>query len=1276
MQAASASARINDALEHGAAGVQALAEALAHASTTAGVADAVFRNLLPITGAAAGTLLLRSADGDVLELVGATGYTQATLDAFRSIPLDAASPSAEVVRTRSPVWIGSAAAADAFPYFTERATGHKAFAVLPLMLEDEVTGALAVAFPEERTFEPAERLLLLAVAAQCAMSLQRATALGRERATRERLEVALRAARMGTWDWDLRGNRIAWSPELEAIHGFPKGAFGTRLDRYFSHLHPDDAERVRGQIEASLQSGELYIEYRGIAPSGQERWFEARGQVTRDAHGPVALRGVCVDITDRKLVEQALRQSEERFRTLADNIAPFAWMADANGSIFWYSRRWYDYTGTTLEEMQGWGWTKVHHPEHVDRVVARIKRAFETTEPWEDTFPLRGRDGQYRWFLSRALPIFDEAGRVVRWLGTNTDITERRWNEALLAGQRNALELIAQGRPSSTVLGELCRTVEELADDGLVASILLVDDDAVHLRHGAAPSLPEAYNQAIDGVEIGPSVGSCGTAAFRGEQVIVSDIAADPLWADFRELASRHGLRACWSTPIKGLDGRILGTFAFYYHEPRTPTAEHLSLAALVGRTAATVIERKRADDIRARLVAIVDSSDDEITGKTLDGIVTSWNEAATRLYGYTAEEMVGRSITEIIPAEQLEEHSAIMARVARGERFPAWDTARLHKNGHRVDISLSLSPIFDEAGRVTGVSAIGRDVRERRRLETERDRLLSAERRAREQAEAAGKRLAVQYQLAELLASAAPDATPRVLPEICRGLGWDWGGLWRVDTHAGVLRCAEFCQANPGVLDAFEAVSRRLSFAPGEGLLGRVWQSGEPVWVVDLANEPSFTRAPAANQVGLRSGVVLPLRVRGEIVGVLSFHSREPRPRDPEMLATLIGIGDQLGQFLERRRVEETLRRQSALLELAPVAVAVRDAHRRIIYWNPAAEALYGWTAEEARGQIGHELLRTHFPMTVAEQEAVLQREGAWEGELVRRCRDGQEVTVWSRWLVLRGDAGETQTLEVSTDISERKQMEVARTQLYEAEKTARGAAEAAIRARDDFVAVVSHDLRNPLAAVKGQVQLVRRRAARGEALSAEQLVERLDAVQSSIAALSMQIDELHDATQLHAGRSLELRKAPTDLVSLARECVLRQQATSESHHLRFECTVSELVGNWDPGRLERVLANLLSNAIKYSPSGGEVVVEVRREPHWAVVSVTDQGLGIPAADLPHVFERFRRASNVGGLIAGSGLGLAGARDIVEQHGGTISVSSEEGRGSTFVVRLPIETD
>jgi len=138
--------------------------------------------------------------------------------------------------------------------------------------------------------------------------------------------------------------------------------------------------------------------------------------------------------------EKALRESEARFRELADNISQFAWTADRSGWRYWYNKRWHDYTGTTLEEVQGWGWRKVHHPEHVDRVVERIKQSFETGTPWEDTFPLRARDGNYRWFLSRALPIRNDAGEVIRWFGTNTDVTEQIKAEKALRELNDNLE--------------------------------------------------------------------------------------------------------------------------------------------------------------------------------------------------------------------------------------------------------------------------------------------------------------------------------------------------------------------------------------------------------------------------------------------------------------------------------------------------------------------------------------------------------------------------------------------------------------------------------------------------------------------------------------------------------------------------------------------------------------------------------------------------------------------------------------------------------------------
>jgi len=146
------------------------------------------------------------------------------------------------------------------------------------------------------------------------------------------------------------------------------------------------------------------------------------------------------DITERKRAEAALVENEERFRTLADNISQLAWMADADGGIFWYNRRCFEYLGTTLEQMQGWGWQQVHHPEHVDRVVEWFRGSLASGETWEDTFPLRGADGNYRWFLSRAIPIRDAQGQIVRWFGTNTDITDLQSAQAALEDRNRELD--------------------------------------------------------------------------------------------------------------------------------------------------------------------------------------------------------------------------------------------------------------------------------------------------------------------------------------------------------------------------------------------------------------------------------------------------------------------------------------------------------------------------------------------------------------------------------------------------------------------------------------------------------------------------------------------------------------------------------------------------------------------------------------------------------------------------------------------------------------------
>lgn len=175
---------------------------------------------------------------------------------------------------------------------------------------------------------------------------------------------------------------------------------------------------------------------------------------------------------------------------------------------------------------------------------------------------------------------------------------------ALDRAQERITEMISAGAPLRETLEELVRTVEGMTPSGLLGSILVLDEDRRHLRHGAGPSLPDAYNVAIDGVEIGPEVGSCGTAAFHDKTVSVFDIANNPLWANFKDLALQHGLRACWSTPIHGSDGNVLGTFANYYRFVRDPSPVDRELTGMITRTAAMAIEedRRARGELPARL--------------------------------------------------------------------------------------------------------------------------------------------------------------------------------------------------------------------------------------------------------------------------------------------------------------------------------------------------------------------------------------------------------------------------------------------------------------------------------------------------------------------------------------------------------------------------------------------------------------------------------------------------------------------------------------------------
>ena len=253
----------------------------------------------------------------------------------------------------------------------------------------------------------------------------------------ERFRMAAQAGRMFAYEWDVATDVIVRSPEAAKIVGMDEGAQITG-QQILAWVHPNDRERLTAAVTAlSQEKPDLKISYRIRRPDGTVIWVDRNSRAYFDEQGRMLrVVGMVVDITERKLAEEMLRESEEQFRTLAEAIPQLCWMARGDGHIFWYNQRWYTYTGTTLEQMEGWGWQSVHDPQTLPNVLERWKASLSTGEPFDMVFPLRGVDGVFRPFLTRVMPIKDTDRRVVRWFGTNTDITELRdAQEALLTSE-------------------------------------------------------------------------------------------------------------------------------------------------------------------------------------------------------------------------------------------------------------------------------------------------------------------------------------------------------------------------------------------------------------------------------------------------------------------------------------------------------------------------------------------------------------------------------------------------------------------------------------------------------------------------------------------------------------------------------------------------------------------------------------------------------------------------------------------------------------------------
>ncbi|HEX7731216.1 MAG TPA: EAL domain-containing protein [Rhodanobacter sp.] len=381
-----------------------------------------------------------------------------------------------------------------------------------------------------------------------------------------------------------------------------------------------------------------------------ERWFE--NHIYPSADG---LTIYFQDITERKQAEQQLQQ-QRRLLDQAQQLAQvgsWSWEVATN-RVSWSAELYRIYGADPATHAATFeAYLARVHPDDRPRVRGIVERALQDGGTFEFEERILRPDGDERVLHSQGVVETDADGRAVRMLGACQDITARKRDERMAAGQHEILLGIAAQRPLAESLQRIAHLHESL-NPGALCSLQLLDDDGLHMLHGAAPSLPEAYNQSIRGLVIGDAQGSCGTAAWSGKRVVVEDIATHPYWAACRGLALAHGLRACWSTPVLGSHDEVLGTFAVYYRAPRAPRPEELAnidrmlpiagIAIESGRMVGRLRERNRFFEMSQEIFCILDPRSERLI---------QFSPSLPRLAGYDVEELKSRSYRDFLRPER-----------------------------------------------------------------------------------------------------------------------------------------------------------------------------------------------------------------------------------------------------------------------------------------------------------------------------------------------------------------------------------------------------------------------------------------------------------------------------------------------------------------------------------------------------------------------------------------------------------------------------------------------
>jgi len=703
----------------------------------------------------------------------------------------------------------------------------------------------------------------------------------------------------------------------------------------------------------------------------------------------------------------------------------------------------------------------------------------------------------------------------------------------------------------------------------------------------------------------------------------------------------------------------------------------------------------------------IADTASDAIITIDEESTMIFVNRATEKIFGYCPAELLGQSLTMLMPDYLRHVHRAgLRSYLELGERHIAWeavDLPGLHKSGREIPLELSFGE-FSENGR-RFFTGIARDISERRRLK---------------------RRLDAQFQVANILAaseSVAAAALP-LLEAIGESVGWDLGQMWFVDKSADVLRCVAMWHLPLVQAAEFEEASRSRTFGRGFGLPGHIWDAGESEWITDVGTDPTFLRGPVAAKAGIRSAFGLPIMVDHEVSGVMEFFCRDTQLPDHSLLAIMNIIGQQIGHFVERKRAEEERaliydREQRARQEvevaidrmkqvqsvtdvalahlsmdelLAELLTRVRDAMNvdtvAILLLEPEGNELVAWAAKGLEEEVdmgvripigkgfAGKVSSTRTPIIIDDIETadvlnpLLKQKGIKTLLGVPLLVEGRVIGVMHTGRFTRYEFTEDDTRLLQL-VADRIALAIDNARLFEEERTARREAEAASRAKDEFLTTISHELRTPLTPIIGWIHMIR-----NGILPDKETVHGLSVIEKNSYALKRLINDLLDMSAILSGK-MRMEELPVSLEQVVREAVETVRPFAATREIELVVTFhdwqNEIVTG-DRARLVQVFWNLLHNAVKCSPAGARVEVEAEADETETIVRVHDTGQGIAPEFLPFVFERFRQADgsktrSFGGL----GLGLALVKSFVEAHSGTVAAESKGvGHGSRFTVRLP----